>query len=110
VIVPASNKEEKQMEIAWELYRELGAKRIEVVLDDRNERAGVKFADADLIGYPLRVTVGKKTVNEGTVDIKVRRNGQEVTVRVEEVADWVQSFLAREVQDAGGDAICRSQQ
>ncbi|HHW08039.1 MAG TPA: proline--tRNA ligase [Clostridia bacterium] len=97
VIVPASNKEERQVEIAGEIYRRLTAHGIEVVLDDRNERAGVKFADADLIGYPLRVTVGKKTVSEGTVDIKMRRDGQEVTVKVDEVTDWIQSFMAEEV-------------
>ena len=48
---------------------------IEVVFDDRDERAGVKFKDADLIGYPLRVNVGK-TVNEGLVELKCRQSGE----------------------------------
>ena len=46
------------------------------MFDDRKERAGVKFKDADLIGYPLRITVGPKAVNEGLVEVKVRRTGE----------------------------------
>ena len=60
VIVPVQIKDEAQMNAAEKLYHELQQKGIDVMLDDRNERVGVKFKDADLIGYPIRITVGKK--------------------------------------------------
>ncbi len=82
-IIPVSNKDEEQNKNAEKIYEELLCAGIECLLDDRDERAGVKFMDADLNGYPLRVTVGKKTVQEGTVDIKNRRSGIEVTVNIE---------------------------
>ena len=94
-IVPVSNKDEAQMKAAFSIYRELLNKGIEVILDDRDERAGVKFADADLIGYPLRITVGKKTVKEGTVDIRVRRDGTEMTVPLEQVEQEVMTLIER---------------
>ena len=57
----------------------------DVLLDDRELRAGEKFADADLIGCPIRVTVGKKTLEDGAVDVLVRQTGEEQRVRLEEV-------------------------
>lgn len=82
IIVPASTKEPAQMELAAGIYEDLKAKGIDVVIDDRDERAGVKFADADLVGYPYRVTVGKKTVHENTVDLKCRATGEEEAVAI----------------------------
>lgn len=64
VIIPANTKDEKVMEVAQEVYAQLQQGKVEVVLDDRNERAGVKFKDADLIGYPLRITVDAKTLEQ----------------------------------------------
>jgi prolyl-tRNA synthetase len=63
-------------EEAERIYRELGERGIEVVLDDRGERAGVKFADADLVGYPVQVVVGSRGLEGGTVDLKVRATGE----------------------------------
>lgn len=71
VIVPVNIKDELQMQVANKMYEDLKNAGIEVVLDDRDERAGVKFKDADLIGFPYRVTVGK-TINDGFVEFKVR--------------------------------------
>lgn len=71
IVVPVNNKEEQQMKIAEEIYEDLVAQGLEVILDDRAERAGVKFKDADLIGIPLRIVVGKKC-NEGIVEYKLR--------------------------------------
>ncbi len=76
VIVPVNIKDELQMKTANEMYEKLQSAGIEVVLDDRDERAGVKFKDADLIGFPYRVTVGK-TINEGFVEFKVRETDQQ---------------------------------
>lgn len=64
VVVPVNAKNDEQLQLAEEIYRELKAARVDVLLDDRKERAGVKFKDADLIGYPLRITVGPKAVEE----------------------------------------------
>ena len=76
VIVPVNIKDELQMKVANEMYEKLQNAGIEVVLDDRDERAGVKFKDADLIGFPYRVTVGK-TINEGFVEFKIRETDEQ---------------------------------
>lgn len=75
-IVPINAKDEAQMELAEQIYADLQAAGIEVLLDDRKERAGVKFKDADLIGYPVRITIGPKSVNEYAIEVKVRRSGE----------------------------------
>ena len=74
-IVPVNILDELQMKVANELYEKLQNAGVEVVLDDRDERAGVKFKDADLIGFPYRITVGK-TINEGLVEFKTRETGE----------------------------------
>lgn len=75
VIVPANNKDEGVMNAARHLYDEMEDCRDEVILDDRDERAGIKFKDADLIGYPIRVTIGKKWKESGLVEVRLRRSG-----------------------------------
>ena len=80
-VVPINSKDEVQMELAEKIYEELKAKGVEAVLDDRDERAGVKFKDADLIGYPLRITVGKKAL-DGIVEFKERATGEMVELTV----------------------------
>ena len=84
IVVSANSKDASQVELADKIYNELKANGIEVLYDDRNERAGVKFNDADLIGIPLRITAGKKS-GEGIVEFKERRSG-EVTEMTPEVA------------------------
>ena len=76
VVVPVNAKVPEQLELAEKIYDELKKAGIDVLLDDRKERAGVKFKDCDLIGYPLRITVGPKAVEEGTVELRVRRTGE----------------------------------
>lgn len=93
VIVPANNKSEEVMAAAGKLYEDMEDGRDEVVLDDRNERAGIKFKDADLIGYPVRVTIGKKWQQSGCVEIKIRRSGEVVEVPLEEAKDKVLEIL-----------------
>lgn len=93
VIVPANNKSEEVMAAAKKLYDSMEDSRDEVVLDDRNERAGIKFKDADLIGYPVRVTIGKKWQQSGSVEIKIRRSGEVVEVPLEEAKDKVKEIL-----------------
>lgn len=93
VIVPANNKSEEVMAAARKLYEDMEDSRDEVVLDDRNERAGIKFKDADLIGYPVRVTIGKKWQQSGCVEIKIRRSGEVLEVPLEEAKDKVLEIL-----------------
>jgi len=93
VVIPVSNKDEGQMTVAEKIYKLLIEREIEAVLDDRNERAGVKFKDADLIGYPVRVTIGRRAVEEEVVEIKKRAGGDTVFVPLEMVADKVKTLV-----------------
>lgn len=76
LVVPVNIKDEESMAKAEEIYKGLKAAGVEVVIDDRKERAGFKFKDADLIGYPLRIVLGPKTVENGEMEVKIRRNGE----------------------------------
>lgn len=76
LVVPVNTKDEASTQKAEAIYEELKKAGVEAVIDDRNERPGVKFKDADLIGYPLRVVVGPKTLAEGKLEVKVRRTGE----------------------------------
>ena len=86
-IIPVNIKDEEQMNIANKIYNELKEIGVDVVLDDRNERAGVKFKDSDLMGIPMRITVGKK-ISEGEVEFKLRTSDME-NAKIEEVVDKV---------------------
>jgi prolyl-tRNA synthetase len=76
IITPVNMKENSLATAAEELYAELSAEGVDVLLDDRDERAGVKFKDADLIGIPMRVTVGPKNLALGKVELKLRSTGE----------------------------------
>ena len=93
VIVPINTKDEPQMVMAEKVYRELTTAGIEVVLDDREDRSGVKFKDADLIGYPLRITVGPKALKENCVEVKVRRSKESLLLPLDEYVDGVTRLL-----------------
>ena len=87
-IIPVNILDELQMKVAIELYEKLQKAGVEVVLDDRDERAGVKFKDADLIGFPYRITVGK-TINEGLVEFKTRETGDVEKIAPDEAAQKI---------------------
>lgn len=93
-VIPISSKDAEQLALAEKIYRELNQNGIEAVLDDRNERPGVKFKDADLIGYPLRITVGPKAISENVVEVKVRRTGQTYLYEVQSYLEEVNELLA----------------
>jgi len=93
VVVPANYKSEEQMRKAEEIYNELKAAGIDALLDDRSERTGVKFKDADLIGIPVRVTVGKK-VGEGIVEYKERRAGEMIELDAAAAIEKVKEFVS----------------
>ena len=95
-LVPVNTKDEAQVQLADELYGLLKSYRYDVLYDDRAERAGVKFADADLIGLPVRVTVGKKAA-EGLVEVKFRETGESFEWAKEEVIDRLNEFFRTNV-------------
>lgn len=91
-VIPVNAKNAEQMEIADQINGELTKAGYDVLVDDRKERAGVKFADSDLIGIPLRVTIGKKA-SEGIVEVKLRKTGEAVEVKVTELNNTVEILL-----------------
>ena len=93
-VIPVNIKDEEQMKIAEKLYEELLALGVEALLDDRNERAGVKFKDSELMGIPMRVTVGKK-ITDGEVEFKLREGGENETIKIEEVIGKVKQVFEK---------------
>jgi prolyl-tRNA synthetase len=81
------------MQLAEKIYAELTAAGVEVILDDRDDRPGVKFKDADLVGFPLRVSIGEKSLANGEVELKPR-GGAVQLVKAEEALAQVRAFLA----------------
>ena len=86
-VIPVNVKDEEQTKVANELYEELISMGIEALLDDRNERAGVKFKDSELMGIPMRVTVGKK-IGDGEVEFKLRDGEMEV-IKISDVCNII---------------------
>jgi prolyl-tRNA synthetase len=84
--------ESEAMKLAEKFYAELSAKNIDVILDDRDERPGVKFKDADLVGFPIRIALGEKSLAKGEVEIKVR-GGELQSVKIENAVDTVLQLL-----------------
>ena len=93
IVVPVNCKDTVQMDIALKLYNGLLERGIEVLLDDRDERPGIKFKDADLIGIPLRVTVGKNAVEKQQIDIKERKGGDAQQVAIDEAVAAIERRL-----------------
>ncbi|WP_020059154.1 proline--tRNA ligase [Bacillus sp. 123MFChir2] len=91
-VIPVNMKSDVQREVGGNIYNSLQEQGYEVLLDDRTERAGVKFADADLFGLPVRVTVGKKA-DEGIVEVKVRATNESAEVKVEELHTYIANIL-----------------
>ncbi|MPN45819.1 Proline--tRNA ligase [bioreactor metagenome] len=94
IVVPVSMKDKQVVETAEKIYEELRQAGVEVIIDDRDERPGVKFKDADLVGYPLRVTIGSKTLAQGQVELRLRKLGEMELVNVEELTGRVKGIIA----------------
>ena len=88
IITIINKKDEAQVELAEKMYDELKAAGVDVLLDDRDERAGIKFNDRDLIGIPIRITVGRNAV-DSVVEYSIRRDGENSDVKSEEVLDLI---------------------
>ncbi|OZM58608.1 proline--tRNA ligase [Lottiidibacillus patelloidae] len=91
-VIAVNVKNDEQRELSEAVYERLKGVSIEVLYDDRKERAGVKFADSDLIGMPIRVTVGKQA-NEGIVEVKLRHSGETFEVHESELVEKIQQLL-----------------
>ena len=90
-VIPVNMKDDAQRLLAEELYSTLKKARYDVLMDDRAERPGVKFADSDLIGLPYRITVGKKAA-EGIIELKVRKTGDMLEVHKDELVKTLQEL------------------
>lgn len=95
-IIPVNSKDELQNEIANKMYDELKDAGVDVLLDNRDERPGVKFKDMDLIGIPLKIVVGKKA-SENIVETKIRRTNEQKDITTSEVLDFVLNFKKSEL-------------
>lgn len=95
-IIPVNSKDELQNEIANKMYDELKNAGVDVLLDNRDERPGVKFKDMDLIGIPLKIAVGKKA-SENIVEAKIRRTNEQKDITTSEVLDFVLKFKKSEL-------------
>lgn len=92
VVVPVNVHDETQMAMGLDVYERLEAAGVEVMLDDRDERAGVKFKDADLLGIPIRITAGKKAA-EGLLEVKLRDQSEAQLLPAAEILQFVQSQI-----------------
>ncbi len=90
-IIPVDFKNKQIKQTAEKIYKELRALKIDVLLDDRDERAGIKFKDADLIGIPFRITVGEKNLKDGNVEFKNRRDDKSAAkiIKAEEIVNFI---------------------
>jgi prolyl-tRNA synthetase len=89
ILTPVNVKDEALLRISEDLYQKLSSIGLDVLLDDRDERAGVKFMDADLVGIPLRVTIGPKRLAEGKVEVRFRQSGEVNILSLEEVEAFI---------------------
>ena len=92
-VLPVNTSHQESMELAHAVYESLVDKGIDAILDDRDERPGVKFKDSDLIGIPFRVTIGERALKEGNVEIKTRTTKEPEKVRKEEVVGRVTAYV-----------------
>ncbi len=92
IVVPVNTKDEIQADLAEKVYKELQAQGIEALLDDREERAGVKFKDADLIGIPVRITIGKKAA-EGICEYKLRTDAESNDINIEDAIKRAVTYI-----------------
>lgn len=94
-IVPVDFRDEKTKEVAKKIYKQLKSLKIDVLLDDRDERPGIKFKDADLVGIPYRITIGKKTLADGNVEFKDRKDDKSGVklIKIENIVSTVVETL-----------------
>jgi prolyl-tRNA synthetase len=87
LVSPLNIQDKKSKEIAFKIYHDLKEHHIDVLLDERNERAGIKLKDADLIGVPLQIIIGEKNIQQGKIEIKERTSAKAMLVKKEDLLD-----------------------
>ena len=92
-ILPLNMNDEKQKSLSEKIYSDLQSAGLEVLLDDRDEPAGVKFKDADLIGIPLKIVLGEKTLKEGKIELQIRSTGEKIKVEISKVIDEIVKLI-----------------
>jgi prolyl-tRNA synthetase len=98
IVVPVNSKVKALMDTAEGIYRHLSGNGVEVLLDDRDTSPGVRFKDADLIGIPLRVTIGEKNLRKGAVEIRRRKDGQTTLVEKNKAVGTLSAVIDEEMQ------------
>ncbi len=93
IIIPVNVQKDDQLQAAADIYQQLLDRGLEVIMDDRDERAGVKFKDADLIGIPVKLTIGPKSLQENKVEVKKRWGTEVEKVDISQVADYVKTIV-----------------
>ena len=91
-VIPVNIKNEAQVNLAEKIYNNLQEEKIDVMLDDRDEKPGFKFKDADLIGFPFKVVVGKKA-EEGIVELKIRKTGETFEISQNEIINKIKELM-----------------
>ena len=91
IVVAIDKETEESFKKAEEIYKALSAIGVETMFDDRKERLGVKLNDCDLIGVPMRIIVGKKSLERGVVEFKLRRDLESVEVKLEDIVEYVKA-------------------
>ena len=91
IVVAIDKESEESFKKAEEIYNALNALKVETMFDDRKERLGVKLNDCDLIGIPMRIIVGKKSLQRGVVEFKLRSSSESVEVKIEDIAEYVKT-------------------
>ena len=99
LLLPVNLKIDQLQETAEQLYQNLIEEKMDVLYDDREETPGVKFKDADLIGIPLRVTLGEKNLRKGLVEVKKRRTGEILLVKKEEAVSRIKEMIDQEIRE-----------
>ena len=97
IITPVNVNEKNIMDAAENLYNSIKALGIDVIFDDRDERAGVKFKDAELIGIPLRITIGQKNLSQGNVELKIRKTGENKLYSLQEIVQKIKQIVEQEL-------------
>jgi prolyl-tRNA synthetase len=97
IITPVNVNEKNIMDAAENLYNSIKTLGIDVIFDDRDERAGVKFKDAELIGIPLRITIGQKNLSQGNVELKIRKTGENKLYSLQEIVQKIKQIIEQEL-------------
>ncbi|HRZ79633.1 MAG TPA: proline--tRNA ligase [bacterium] len=97
VVLPLQMNKDTVVKASFDMYGSLLEAGIEAVIDDRDERAGFKFNDADLIGYPVQIAFGQKSLDNGVAEVKIRKTGEKAEIKLEEVVNFVRNFKEKEL-------------